>query len=56
MRQIYDEIVDLIVIGTIATPNAVALNIVEAEALGTRNERMQQAFSLADVLSSLQIV
>ena len=56
MRQIYDEVVDFIVVCAIATPNAVALHIVEAETLGSRDERMQQTFGLADILSSLQIV
>ena len=55
-RQTCYEIIDLIIVGTVAAPNAVALNIVEAKTLGTRDQRMQQTLGLADIFSCLQIM
>ena len=56
VRQIRYEVVNLLIVGTIATPHAGALHIVKAKTLGTRHQRMQQVFRLADVFSCLQIV
>jgi hypothetical protein len=49
-------VVDLVIVCTVATPNAFPAGIVEAETLGARHERMQQAFRLADVFPRLQVV
>ena len=54
--QVGDEIVDLVIIGAIRTPDTLTLGIVKTETLCARHKRMQQTFGLANVFSCLQVV
>jgi hypothetical protein len=56
LGKIRYKIIDFVVICTIGTPDAAAVIVVEAEALCTRYERVQETLGLANILPGLQVV
>ena len=54
--QIGDEVIDLVVLGPVGTPDTLARNIVETKALRPRHERMQQRTGLTDVFAYIEVL
>jgi len=54
--KVRDEVVYLVIVGTIRAPDTLPFRIVETEALGARHERVQKTLGLANILSCLQVV
>ena len=56
LGQIADVIVNLVVVDTVATPNATSFQIVETETLCTGYERLQQPLGRTDIFPRYDVV
>jgi hypothetical protein len=54
--QFGDEVVDLVVVGAVTAPDTVSVEVVKAEALRARYQRLQQVCRFADIVACLELM